>query len=306
VDEKNFKSQFVLTGSHQLLLMEKVTQSLAGRTILGKLLPFSLSELRKGPGQKSLKNIYSFLFTGGYPRIYDKGLNPRQWLEQYFQTYVERDVRSLLNIEQLDLFDRFVRLCAGRTAALLNVSTLGSDAGVSHNTARSWLSVLETSFLVFRLHPWQRKIKKQLSRAPKLHFFDSGLACYLLGITTPEQLRHHPLRGAIFETWVASEVFKARCNLGLDPRLFFFRDRKGLEVDLLVERAHDLVLVEAKSGATLASDFFSPLERVARLIQGTRSVEALRSMLVYRGDHAPDLGDVQVCSWREIAEQHWL
>lgn len=300
VDESSAPRRFVLTGSQHLGLLASVSQSLAGRTAVLHLLPLSYGEVGRFPHPP--EDLLEALWTGGYPRIHDRAIPAGRWLSDYVTTYVQRDVRQVLNVGDLEAFSAFVRLCAGRTACEVNLSALGSDAGVSHNTARAWLSVLETGFLCFRLPAWERSARKQVVKSPKLHFFDTGLVCHLLGITEPEQLRHHPLRGQIFETWVATEIYKARVHRGAEPRLFHFRDAKGLEVDLVLELASRLVAVEAKSGATVASDFFRPLQRFAESVSATAEVEG---RILYGGEGRQRRGSIQAVGWQRIQELDW-
>lgn len=245
---------FVLTGSHQLLLMEKVTQSLAGRTIITKLLPFSRRELW---GRHSKMQIDDFLFSGGYPRIYDKKLAPNQWLQQYSQTYIERDVRALINISQLEQFERFIQLCAGRAGQLLNLSSLANDCGITQPTARAWLSALKASFICFTLHPHFKNFNKRVIKSPKLFFYDTGLLCYLLKIKSTDILSSHPMRGNIFENWVVSEKVKDYCNQGIEPPLYFWRDAKGHEIDLVIDEGNYLYPIEIKSSYTPNTNFFN-------------------------------------------------
>lgn len=264
VDGRRQRGRWILTGSQNLLLLSGVSQSLAGRAALLELLPFSLPELRAGGWLGD--DLFNVLWRGGYPALFDREQPPSEWLGDYVATYVERDVRQALNIGDLLAFQTFLRLAATRTGQLLNLSQLGGDAGITHNTAKSWLGVLEASYLVMRLPPFARNLGKRLVKTPKLHFIDSGIACYLLGIRTPEELRHHPLRGPLFESWVVSEVLKAHVNVGRSPRLSFFRDAHGLEVDLLVERGTRFVGVEVKSGATVPLESFASLAAAATLI----------------------------------------
>jgi uncharacterized protein len=209
-------------------------------------------------------------------------------------------------VTDLHTFTSFLKLCAGRSAQPLNLTTLGSEAGVTHNTARAWLSVLEASYLCFRVPSWHRNLKKQMIKAPKIHFFDTGLLCHLLGIRKPEELRHHPLRGSIFESWVASEIAKARVHRGLESSLFHYRDAKGLEVDLIAETAEKILMVETKSGATKAPAFFHSLdrlgERVRSLPETGREVEKI---LVFGGDAGGKWGDSRVLAWSEIQKYPW-
>ena len=231
MDERPEPGRFILTGSQHFGLSQSISQSLAGRCGILALLPPSLEELRAFPN--ATDGLFQVLWQGAYPRIYDRSIPAHQWLADYTATYVQRDVRQVINVGDLQTFASFLRLCAGRTAQEINLSAVGNDVGVSHNTVRSWLSVLETSYIVHRLQAWHTNIRKQVVKAAKLHFFDSGLVCYLLGIREPEQLRFHPLRGAIFESWVFSEIYKGCVHRGVQPSLFHYREARGLEVDLL-------------------------------------------------------------------------
>ena len=262
-DDLGRNSLFVLTGSEQFRLSRSISQSLAGRTALLRLLPLSLTELHRAAASTT---IDALLYSGFYPRILDQRLEPRQALGDYFETYVERDVRRMGEIRNLSSFRRFVRLCAGRVGQLVNLSSLGSDAGVSHSTARQWLTVLEASYIIFQLPPFHANIRKRLTKSPKLYFCDVGLASYLIGIEDPKQLVTHPLRGALFENLVVAEALKHRLNRGRQPNLSFFRDARGLECDLLYETGQSLGAIEIKSGATVPSDAFDALNRVSDLI----------------------------------------
>ena len=262
-DEKRRNSLFVLTGSQRFQISEGIAQSLAGRTALLRLLPFSLAERRRTGASGEVDDI---LHSGFYPRIHDQGLNPRQALGDYLETYVERDVRRLGEVGDLIAFQRFVRLCAGRVGQLVNLSALGADAGVSHTTARRWLSVLEAGYVVFRLPPFRANIRKRLIKSPKLYFCDVGLACYLIGIEHAGQVATHPLRGALFENMVVAEALKHGYNRVRRPDLSFFRDSRGLECDLLYRTGRGVAAVEVKSGMTVADDHFDGLVRVGELV----------------------------------------
>ena len=260
-DEAGRNSLFVLTGSEQFRLSDAISQSLAGRTALLRLLPFSLGERRRTGASDDIDDI---LYSGFYPRIHDRKLEPRQALGDYFETYVERDVRRIGEIRNLANFRRFVRLCAGRVGQLTNLSSLGADAGVSHTTASHWLTVLEASYVVFRLPPFHANIRKRLVKSPKIYFYDVGLASHLIGIEHAAQIGTHPLRGPLFENAVVVEALKHRFNRGRRSNLSFFRDSRGLECDLLYENGHGMAAIEIKSGATVASDWFDSLNRVAK------------------------------------------
>ena len=303
VDERPDPGRFILTGSQHFGLTEAITQSLAGRIAILYLLPPSLDEL--GQFGDLPADPWTQVWTGAYPRIYDRGLDPGRWLADYATTYIQRDVRQVLNVTDLEAFTTFLKLVAGRTASELRLSTLGSDAGVTHPTVRSWLSVLEASFLCVRLPAWHRSHRKQVVKSPKIHFVDSGLACHLLGITEPRQLRHHPLRGALFESWVVSEVLKWRLHRGLPERMFHLRETRGAEVDLLVEEGDRLTAVEVKSGATIAPDFFRSLQRLRDEVSSHEPHLRFDPRVVYGGEAAQHRSAATVIPWRELHEHPW-
>jgi predicted AAA+ superfamily ATPase len=298
MDARPDPGRFILTGSQHFGLSHSIAQSLAGRCGILVLLPPSLEELSAFPSAPA--DLFPLLRQGAYPRIYDRGIPASQWLADYTTTYLQRDVRQVVNVGDLQAFSGFLKLCAGRTAQEINLSRLGSDAGVSHNTARSWLSVMETSYIIHRLPAWHTNIRKQVVKAPKLHFFDSGLVCYLLGIREPEHLRLHPLRGAIFESWVVSEIYKSFVHSGLQPSLFHYREARGPEIDLLIERGEKLDVVEIKSGATTCSDFFKSIKRFSDRMKGAGKKHSLRNHVVYGGEGSQQRSDAQVLSWRHI------
>lgn len=303
VDARPRPGRFVLTGSANLALLGAVSQSLAGRTALLTLLPLSLDEARRFSGAPS--DLLSVLWTGGYPAILDRKIDPADWLSAYVGTYVERDVRQLVNVESLTTFQTFLRLGAGRSAQLLNLSALGADAGVTHGTARAWISVLEASYVAFRLPAFHASATTRLVKTPKLHLYDSGVLCHLLGIRSPTQLRDHPLRGAIFESWVVSEIVKARVHRGLAPALSYFRDRKGVEVDAIVEIGEGLIAVETKSAQTVADDFFAGLHAFARLQEGSRRRRPLESVVVYGGTDHQRRSNATVLPWSAVPSRKW-
>jgi hypothetical protein len=304
VDEDARAGRWILTGSQHFALSKAVSQSLAGRVALLELFPLTLAELLRFP--KPPESLFETLFAGAYPRIHDKKLPPSEWLASYVATYVERDVRDVLNVGDLIAFQTFVAQAAARSGQVLNLSNLGVDAGISQPTAKSWLSVLETSYLAFRLPPFARNLRKRLIKAPKLHFLDSGILCYLLGIRTPAELVTHPLRGAVFESWVVSEVKKAHAHRGERAELSFYRDQAGLEIDLLRARASELVAIEIKSGQTSASSFFDSFEPFERaLATARRAGSPTRRIVVFGGDTSQARSDVTLDSWRELARSDW-
>ncbi|OGQ79174.1 MAG: hypothetical protein A2289_03125 [Deltaproteobacteria bacterium RIFOXYA12_FULL_58_15] len=303
VDDDPTPGRFVLTGSQHLALTAAVAQSLAGRTAVLTLLPLGLGELRRFP--KHPKELWETVWAGGYPRIHDQHVPADRWLADYVTTYIQRDVRQVLNVGDLQAFTTFLRMCAGHTGQVLNLTALGGDCGVSHNTAKSWLSVLEASYILFRLPPWHRNTQKRFTKAPKLHFFDTGLACNLLGIRKPLDLVHHPLRGALFESWVVAEAYKHRVNQGLEPDLSFFRDHKGLEVDLVIESSSAVILAEMKSGATVADDFFAPLRRVHELVSSKVPGAEVECRVVFGGEHGQRRTDTKVIAWSDLDSLGW-
>jgi hypothetical protein len=295
VDEEPRPGRFVLTGSSQFGLLSGISQSLAGRLALLNLLPFTSAEL-SGAGLLSA-SLDEALFTGSYPPIFDRRLEPGGWYGNYVQTYLERDVRQLINVRDLAQFQRFLRLCAGRTGQLLNLSAVGDEAGVSHNTVRDWIAVLEASYVVHRLPPYHRNFNKRLVKTPKLYFLESGLAAWLLGIESPAQLATHPLRGALFETWVVAELLKKRLNSGRPSNLSFWRDRSGHEVDVVLEVGGEPVALEIKSGATITRDALRGLEQWRQI-----SGRAGHACMVYGGGESQTRSDVRIVPWREIGQ----
>lgn len=303
VDERPTPGRFILTGSQHLALSASVSQSLAGRTGVLELYPPSWRELKRFPSTST--DLFEVLWTGAYPRIFDRQIPAHQWLADYVATYVQRDVRQMLNVGDLRAFTNFLGLCAGSTSAELNLSRLGADSGISHNTAKSWLSILEASYLVFRLPGWHPNFRKQVVKSAKLHFIDTGFVCHLLGIREPDQLRTHPLRGAIFETWVASELLKQAAHQGQRPVLFHYRDPAGLEVDLVAESARQVILAEAKSGATVASDFTKSVDRLARRIRQRDAGCTISVRVVYGGTTRHTRGDAEVIPWSAVDQVAW-
>lgn len=302
IDEDPVPGRWILTGSQNLSLLESVSQSLAGRTAVLHLLPLSYREIRRF--EKVPQTLDEILLTGGYPRIYDQHIPAGDWLQSYVATYLERDVRSIARVGDLTTFQRFVDLCAGRTAQLINYSSLATDTGISQPTAKEWLSILETSFIMHALPPWSGNIRKRLVKMPKLHFHDSGLACWLLGIRTVDQLRTHPLRGALFESWVVSEILKYRLSAGERNGVYFFRDQRGLETDLLIEHATMRTLVEAKAGQTVTGDALTTIRKVAELL--TDAGGTSKAVFIHGGGRRQERSDVTVLPWSEVGEVSWV
>ncbi len=297
IDADPAPGRWILTGSRNLALLESVSQSLAGRTAMHQLLPLSWDEARRFPTCPA--GLDEAVFTGGYPRILDQALNPSDWLRSYVATYLERDVRSIRRVGDLSAFQRFVELCAGRTAQLLNYSSLADDCGISQPTAKAWFSILEAGYVAFHLPPFHAKVRQRLVKMPKLYFFDSGLACWLLGIREPSQLRTHPLRGALFETWVVSEVLKHRTNHGGGTGgLSFYRDSRGRELDLVVGAPRRLTLIEAKSSATPKGSLLARAQRVRQRIASACPISDLA--VVYGGDRVQNRSHGRFVPWRMV------
>ncbi|MEE4606172.1 MAG: ATP-binding protein [Desulfobacteraceae bacterium] len=297
VDEIDKEGLYILTGSFNFSLMEGISQSLAGRVGLLNLLPFSFAELDQANRLPDL--LEDLLFTGSYPRIYDKRIPANEWYANYVTTYLERDVRSIKNITDLDVFQRFLKMCAARSGQILNLSSLGDDCGITHNTAKSWLSVLQASFIVYLLRPHHKNFNKRLIKSSKLYFYDTGLLSYLIGIDSPENLSTHAFRGPMFETWVISELLKGRLNRGLRENLFFWRDNSGHEIDCILEQGGRLLPLEIKSGQTITRDYFKGLKYWSKISQ-TPGKEAY---LVYGGSMDQKRGEGNVLGWRSFASQ---
>ena len=298
IDDDPVPGRWVLSGSQNLALRESVGQSLAGRTALHQLLPLSWDEVSRFP--KHPASLEEALLSGGYPRIFDRELDPSEWLRSYVGTYIERDVRAIRNVGDLSAFQRFLGLCAGRTGQLVNYSSLADDCGTTQPSAKAWFSILEASYVAFHLPVFSGKINKRLVKMPKLYLYDTGLACWLLGIRTAEQLVSHPLRGALFETWVVSEVLKQRTNRGETRGLSFYRERGGVELDLVVETADSLVLIEAKSSKTPSPSLFDTARRVRSNLGGVGSGTEL--VVVYGGDEYRRHSDGRrLVPWRRAA-----
>ena len=303
VDARPRPGRFVLTGSANLGLLAGVSQTLAGRTGVLTLLPFGYDELLGF--ENAPRDLEATLWSGAFPAVFDRRIPVSEWFSAYLATYVERDVRQILNVSDLQAFQSFVRLCAGRVGQLVNLVSLGSDCGITHNTARSWLSVLEASYVALRVPPWHANLGKRLIKTPKLYFVDSGLLCALLGIRAAGQIAEHPLRGAVFENWVMTEILKSRIHRGLPADLHFFRSRSGLEVDVVVESGTTLLAAEVKAGRTIAADFLRSLDELRRLLAASRPPRNARARLVYGGDIPQKRKGVEVVPWGRVADAAW-
>lgn len=294
VDGQRRMGLWVLTGSQQFGLMSGITQSLAGRVGSVQLLPFGMYELASAAALPA--RMERVLWQGLYPALYDREVDPTRWYADYVRTYVERDVRQIASIQDLSLFQRFLKMCAARTGQILNLSNLANDIGISHVTARAWLSVLEASYIVFTLQPHHRNFGKRLIKSPKLYFHDPGLASYLLGVEDEAALRHHSARGALFETLIVNEFLKVRWHRGMPANISFWRDNIGTEVDLVIEAGETLTPVEIKAGQTFTPDFLTALSHWTRYA----GPHAGRPHVVYGGQNSFDREGVSVHSWRDV------
>ena len=290
VDE-NRQIQFILTGSSNFLLMEKISQTLAGRTAVLHLLPFSLQELE--PLTDSYENL---IFKGQYPRIYDRAIPPTDFYPSYIQTYVDRDVRMIKNIGDINAFIQFTQLCAGRIGQPLNNASLANDAGISPNTAKSWLSILESSYILYRLQPYHRNFNKRLVKSPKLYFYDTGVACSLLGIREQEQVNLHYMKGSLFENLILNEFIKRSYNRGENRQPYYWQDNHGKEIDCLLVNGEKVAAVEIKSGKTISTSYFENLIY-------WRSMTALpenQVYVVYGGEQSMQTSAGTLISWKDL------
>jgi uncharacterized protein len=296
VDASRRMGEFVVTGSQQFGLMDGINQSLAGRVGMLQLLPLSNAELLNSPSVNA--PLEDRMWRGGYPALHARlnDLQPSTWFASYIATYLERDVRQVLNISDLGQFQRFVLMCAARSGQLLNLNSLASDCGISQPTARQWLTVLQASYVVTLLQPYHRNFGKRLVKTPKLYFLDTGVLCHLLRIADPQTLLTHALRGAIFETWVVTEVIKHRYNQGVAADIYFWRDNHGVELDLVFEDAGRPQAVEVKSGSTFSMDWLNTARRWKALVGET----AAQPIVVYGGKESFELADARAVSWRDL------
>jgi predicted AAA+ superfamily ATPase len=293
VDVSGRMGQYVLSGSQQFSLLAGVTQSLAGRASLIELHPLRLKELSDGGDMPT--SLDRYLLQGGYPAVHARGLDAQRYYADYVASYVERDVRSLSAVQDLGTFQRFMRLCAARTAQLLNLNALANDCGISQPTANAWMNLLEASFIVKRVAPYHRNFGKRLVKTPKLYFLDTGLCAWLLGIASERDMQSHYARGALFETWAVTEALKWRAMRGNAQPLYFWRDNIGNEVDLLLEQDAGITLVEVKSGQTFQPGWLQSLNTVQRHIS-----QPTRNAVLYGGDLSAQRTDAQLVGWRDL------
>lgn len=295
VDQKQQNGRYILTGSHQLLLHEKISQSLAGRTALLTLLPLSLSELSQ---QKTLNDDNQILYQGLLPRIHSEKQQASKAYRNYLQTYIESDVRQLINLGDLSTFQKFMTVCASRTGQLINYNNMANEIGVSNHTIKHWLSVLEASYVIFRLQPYYANISKRLIKSPKLYFIEPGLAAYLLGIESEKQMQRDPLRGQLFENLVILELMKQRLNQGLAPNLYFYRDQQQHEVDVIYKKANELIPIEIKSAKTFNKQFLKTIDYFAQLFPEQCS----QAYIIYAGESTQKIGWRQLINYLSTSE----
>lgn len=293
VDAKNETGMFVLSGSQNFLLMESISQSLAGRTAVLYLSTFSISELSTSNQLPSSLN--DLIFTGGYPRIYDKDIAPIDFFPSYIQTYIERDVRLLKNISDTSAFIRFIKLCAGCIGQVLNTTSLANEAGISAQTVQSWLSILETSKIIFMLNPYYKNFNKRITKSSKLYFYDTGLACSLLDLRSVKDIELHYMRGSLFENLIISEYFKQCFASGAQAAAWFWRDNNKNEIDLLIEKSDKLFPIEIKSGATMHSKYADTIVWFNKLRETSKNTGAI----IYGGDQSYKRSDLDFISWKD-------
>jgi len=293
VDNNNQTGQFVLTGSHQLQLREAISQSLAGRTGILHLLPLSIAEMKQANIQ--FNSFEEYVFNGFMPRIYDQQQRPHTAYANYYQTYIERDVRQLINIKDVSLFQKFIKLLAGRVGQLINHNSLSNDVGVDNKTIKNWLSILEASFVIFKLNPYFENFGKRVIKSPKYYFTDTGLLTYLLDISKPEQITRDPLVGNLFENLVILEALKTRYNKGQTPNLYFYRDSNGKEIDLLYKTGNDLIGIEIKSASTWNSGFTKTLKSFSE-----KQKQLYKSFVVFNGEHRSFSGGIEVINYMQV------
>jgi len=294
VDENRSKGKVIITGSQNILLMQSVSQTLAGRVALFTLLPFSISELENTVYNED--NYENYLVKGFYPRIYDENLEATNWLQDYTNTYIERDVRQITSVRDLSLFSSFLQLCAGHTGQIVNYSTLSNNLGVDVNTIKSWLSILETSYIIFLQPPWFKNFNKRLIKSPRLFFYDTGLACNLLGIRSTTDYSSHYLKGGLFESFIISELQKHNFNHKLNSKFYFLRDSNGNEIDVIIDLDGHLKAVEIKSGKTINQDFFKGF----RYLDKHLHFKDIDKYLVYGGENRQEGSREQVLPWRNL------
>ena len=294
-DERGTNGQYILSGSQSFLMNEKISQSLAGRVSINHLLPFDITELPDSVD----KNYLQLIYTGFYPRIYQHNITPNDFYPSYLQTYIERDIRTLKAVENLNTFTRFLSLCAGRTGQILNLTSLANDTGVSVNTVKSWLSLLETSYIIFLLKPYHNNFNKRIIKAPKLYFFDTGVVSSLLRIPDEKALRNYPLYGALFENFIISEIAKQFYHSGKQPLMYYYKESNGKEIDCIIETSYDhIIALEIKGGETFSKDY---LKNLLKFVDEKQSIE-VQKYLVYPEAKKSQIKDINILNWSDIPE----
>jgi len=292
-DERNIPGQYILSGSQSFLLNNQISQTLAGRVNVNHLFPFDITEL------ETIKNldINQTILNGFYPRLYDKHIAPNDFYPSYLETYIQRDVRTLKGIENLNTFSRFLGLCAGRIGQVLNLTSLANDAGIAVNTAKAWLSLLEASFIIYQIQPYYKNFSKRLIKSPKLYFYDTGVACSLLKLTDPEMINTHYLYGSLFENLVISEILKNQCHSGKRPSVYYWRESNGVEIDCIIEQGNNEILaLEIKGGQTFTKDYMKNLRNFAKNEAGFK----INKAIVYAGEQSTNIKDVQLIPWSKL------
>lgn len=293
VDKTRENGKFVLTGSHNLLMQQAISQSLAGRALITTLLPFSINEL--GNAGLLPKTFEELLFQGFYPRLYDQKLSPNEWLPSYIQTYIERDVRQLSAVHDLRLFTQFITLCASYTGQLVNFNSMSSQLGVSDKTIKAWLSILESCYIVFLLNPYHNNFKKRVVKTPKLYFYDTGIVCNLLRIRSVDDLTTHHMKGELYENMIIADMLKQQYNKIERPDLYFWRDSHGIEIDCVMERNNTLNLIEIKSAKTINNSFFGNFNKLENYINKTIEI---KKQLFYGGDEISERFNCKILNWK--------
>lgn len=292
-DERNIAGQYILSGSQSFLLNDRISQSLAGRVSINQLLPFDITEL------SAIQNLRpeQAILNGFYPRLYDYNISPQDFYPSYLQTYIERDIRTLRAVENLQTFSRFLGLCAGRIGQVLNLTSLANDAGVAVNTAKSWLSLLESSYIIYLLQPYYKNFNKRLIKSPKIYFYDTGVASSLLKLSTPEMVNSHYLYGALFENLIISEIVKCQYHSGKRTTVYYWRESNGIEIDCIIEKENDeLIVLEIKGGQTFTKDY---LKNLRNFPQSDKTIKT-NKMLLYAGDSTNRISDIQITNWKEF------
>jgi len=293
-DERNIPGQYVLSGSQSFLLNHQISQSLAGRVNVNHLFPFDITELEIIKGL----NIHQTILNGFYPRLYDKHIAPDDFYPSYLQTYIQRDVRTLKGIENLNAFSRFLGLCAGRIGQVLNLTSLANDTGIAVNTAKAWLSLLEASFIIYQIQPYYNNFSKRLIKSPKLYFYDTGVACSLLKLTDPEMIKTHYLYGSLFENLVISEILKSQCHLGKQPSVYYWRESNGVEIDCIIEQGNNEILaLEIKGGQTFTKDYVKDLRNFAKDETNIK----INKAIVYAGEQSTNIKGIQLIPWSKLS-----